>query len=116
MPKYWVTWVKVIGVRQRGGAKTYLKFLPIRLLRPGTKPPPLSETELLANNMLDRLTPKKTGLYSGSSRAYPSVISKHCRGKLLSRTARVAGPAMPPYFFFIFSNVRPAPVRRVGRR
>ena len=45
LPKYWLCYVRVIGLRRRGGGKTILKFLPVKLLRPRAKPPPLSKQD-----------------------------------------------------------------------
>ena len=101
LPKYWMTYVRVIGLRQRGGSHTYLAMLPVKLLRPNARPPPLANDELLESGLLDRCR-KGTVVFSDGAQAYPSVIKAHYRGVLLSRnvahnrkeyTRRVRTPA-----------------------
>lgn len=78
--KYYLNYVRVIGLRQRGAGKVYLRFLPPRPLPPGSKPPPLSNSELLRSRILHRCLPKSTVLHADGARAYPSVVKAHFRG------------------------------------
>ncbi len=43
---YYLNYVRVIGMRQRGNGPERLKFLPPHLLSPQSKPPPISSKEL----------------------------------------------------------------------
>ena len=84
-PPYWRAYVRVIGARVRGGSKTYLKFLPLRLVYPTAKPPPLSNEELINSRILNRLRAKKTVVFTDGAKAYDSIIKSMYRGILISR-------------------------------
>ena len=83
-PKYWVNHLRVIGLRRRGGSKTYLKFLPPKLCKPGSRPPPLENEELRECGLLRRAT-KKSVIFTYGAQAYSSVIREDFRGKLIHR-------------------------------
>ena len=40
---YFLNYIPAIRLRNRGGGKTHLEFLPPKRLPPGSKPPPISE-------------------------------------------------------------------------
>ena len=85
--KYYLNYVRVIGLRKRGAGKVFLKFLPPRPLPPGSKPPPLSNAELLRSRILNRCLPKTTVLHSDGALAYPAVVKsryKHLRPRAVS--------------------------------
>ena len=83
-PSYWLLYLRVIGLRRRGGDKTYVKLLPFKLVRPGAKPPPLSNDELTNCGLLERIKKGSVVLTDGAQ-AYQSVITSLYSGKLLSR-------------------------------
>ena len=51
-PPYWRVYARVIGLRRRGGGRTIAKALPHKLVRPGAKPPPCNNEELVNNGMM----------------------------------------------------------------
>ena len=83
-PKYWLVYLRVIGIRQRGGGKTIVKFLPHKLLRPKAKPPPITKEELIESGLLKRCR-KGSVIFSDGAKAYGSVINSMFKGKLISR-------------------------------
>jgi len=86
-PRYWLLYVRVIGVRQRSGKKVFVRFLPHKLVRPNAKPPPLSNEELIRSGLLNRCG-RGSVVFTDGAKAYHSVITKHFRGKLLSRQVK----------------------------
>ena len=83
-PPYWCAYIRVIGARRRGGQKTYLKFLPLRLLHPRAKPPPLTKDELINSRILQKIM-KGAVVFTDGAKAYGSVLKANFRGKLISR-------------------------------
>ena len=87
--KYFLVHMRVIGMRKRGGRKLYLKLLPYRPVAPGSRPPPLTNEELLESKLLDQLTPGtkviSAVVYTDGAQAYQSVIAEHYPG-LISKT------------------------------
>ena len=83
-PKYWLLYVRVIGLRERGGRKMVVAFLPNKLVMPRAKPPPLSNEELTRCGLLKRCA-KGRVVFSDGAKAYHHVITKFWRGKLKSR-------------------------------
>ena len=83
-PPYWLLYVRIIGLRRRGGRKVLLKFLPHKLVRPKGRPPPISESELIGSNMLKRVA-KGSVVFSDGAKAYHNLIKKSFMGKIMSR-------------------------------
>jgi hypothetical protein len=83
-PPYWLLYVRVIGLKRRGGGKIYIKFLPYKLVRPKGKPPPLSSAELVSCGILRRCG-KGSVVFSDGAKAYHAIITRTQRGKLKTR-------------------------------
>lgn len=77
---YYLNYVRVIGLRKRGGGRVILKMLPPKPLPPGSRPPPLSDAELLESRVLRRVHLKACVIHSDGAQAYPSIIRKHFKG------------------------------------
>ena len=73
---YYLNYVRVAGIRVRGGGKVHLAMLPPVLLPPRSKPPPISNAELLSSRLLKRCAAKSTLIHSDGAQAYPAVIKK----------------------------------------
>jgi hypothetical protein len=84
-PKYFLLYVRLIGLRARNGNRVFVKFLPEKLVMPGAKPPPLSITELANCGLLKRCQKKKTVVFTDGAKAYHSYITQQMRGDLISR-------------------------------
>jgi hypothetical protein len=82
--KYFLSYFRVIGLRQRGHGKMYMHVLPPKLLPPGSKPPPLSESELLNCKILKRLKKGSVVTHSDGAQAYKSVLKNYFK-RLRSR-------------------------------
>ena len=82
---YFLNYIRVVGMRKRGGGKTYLEFLPPKLLPPGSTPPPISEKELVGSRILHRAKPRSTVFHHDGAWSYDRVIKDKFK-KLRSRS------------------------------
>ena len=76
---YFLNYIRVVGLRQRGGGRLYLSFLPPKLLPPKSRPPPISEEELINSGILKRAKPGSCVVHTDGAQAYPSVIKRSFR-------------------------------------
>ena len=82
---YFLNSIRVIGLRKRGGGKTFLKLLPPKLLPLASKPPPISEQELVGSRILHRAKPRSTVFHHDGAWSYDRVIKDKFK-KLRSRS------------------------------
>ena len=76
---YFLNFIRVIGIRQRGGGPVKLQFLPPHPLPPNSKPPPLSNDELIKSRILCHCKPGCTVVHADGAQAYPATIRKFFR-------------------------------------
>ena len=75
--KYFLNYLRVIGMRVRGGGRVVLEFLPHKPLPPKSSPPVLSAKELVDCGILRRAKAHCTVIHSDGAWAYPKVLKKH---------------------------------------
>jgi hypothetical protein len=78
--KYYLCYARVLGLRKRGGGRTYLAFAPPKLLPPGSRPPPESEMEVMQSGLLKRAKKGSCVIHSDGVKSVPAVIKKHFPG------------------------------------
>ena len=76
---YFLCYIRVVGLRRRGGGRVYMSFLPPKLLPPKSRPPPISEDELINSRILKRAKPGSCVVHTDGAQAYPSVIQRSFR-------------------------------------
>ena len=76
---YYLNFIRVIGLRQRGGGPVKLQLLPPHPLPPNSKPPPLSNDELINSRILCHCKPGCTVVHADGAQAYPAIIRKFFR-------------------------------------
>ena len=70
---FWQGHVRVAGLKQRDGAGVIVR-LPVKLVPPGSAPPPESAQELKDASLLDRLSSTRvTTLFSDGAPAWPNA-------------------------------------------
>ena len=74
LPKYWQGHVRVAGLKQRDGPGVIVS-LPIKLVPPGSAPPPEAAQELMDSSLLRRLSATRvTTLFSDGAPAWPKAV------------------------------------------
>ena len=74
LPKYWQGHVRVAGLKQRDGPGVIVS-LPIKLVPPGSAPPPEAAQELMDSSLLRRLNATRvTTLFSDGAPAWPKAV------------------------------------------
>ena len=87
--RYYISFLRVVGMRQRGAGKVFIYVLPPKLLPPGSSPPPISESEVRQCGLLRRAKPKSSVVHSDGAPNYKKVIStsfKKLRSRQVSHT------------------------------
>jgi hypothetical protein len=78
--KYFLLYIRILGLRKRGSGKMYMAFGDPVLLPPRSKPPPENKSEVLRSNILSRAGAKSVIHFDGAH-AWPQVIKDNYKHK-----------------------------------
>ena len=74
---YHLNYIRVVGLRQRGGGRVYLRFLPPKPVAPQAKPPPIGNEELKASGILKHVKEGNASVvHADGAHAYPVMIQR----------------------------------------
>ena len=79
--KYFLTYIRVLGLRKRGGGRLFIHMLPPVCLPPKSKPPPESEAEVMQSGLLKRAKKGSAVVHSDGALGIKSALEKTKRVK-----------------------------------
>ena len=79
--KYFLTYIRVLGLRKRGSGRVFVHMLPPVCLPPKSKPPPESEVEVIQSGLLKRARKGSTVIHSDGALGIKSALEKIKRVK-----------------------------------
>ena len=76
LPQYWQGHIRIVGLKQRDG-DGIVALLPMKLVPPGSSPPPESKAEVIESKLLKRIVRKRpAGLFSDGAKAWLAALKE----------------------------------------
>ena len=68
--------VRILGVRKRGGIRTWIRVAPFRPVAPGARPPPECTEEIVTSGILSHVKPGSSAMYADGAKAWPTAAKQ----------------------------------------